>query len=305
MTTERPKVSIGLPVYNGEKYLSETIDCFLAQTFTDFELIVCDNASTDQTQQIVQDYAKQDSRIQYFRNSINIGATGNHNRTLELSSGEYFKWAGHDDRYAPEYLERCVEVLDNESSVVLCYPKTVIIDENGQFTKYYEDGFHLRDMKPHERFRRIVRHSNKEMFNPSLGVIRTDILKKAQPYGSFFAADRVLLAELALFGEFYEVPENLFYRRLHSNNSVRSGMTDEQVADWFDPVSKQKRVAPRFRRSLGYFKSIGRAPLTLSERVRCYLDFGGFYLSSQRLSGAMLDLVQTTKSILPASKHTS
>src|SRR3989337_590294 len=124
MVANMPTVSIGLPVFNGEKYLRQALDSILAQTYQDFELIISDNASTDKTQQICREYVKKDSRIRYYRNKRNLGATRNHNRVFELSCGEYFKWASHDDLLAPEFLSRCVSVLDQDHSIVLCHSKT-------------------------------------------------------------------------------------------------------------------------------------------------------------------------------------
>jgi glycosyltransferase involved in cell wall biosynthesis len=118
-----PRVSIGLPVYNGENYLAETLDSILAQTFTDFEVIISDNASTDRTETICRQYAAQDRRIRYLRNTSNLGAAKNYNRVFELSQGEYFKWNGHDDPLAPVFLERCVAVLDRHPGVVLCFAR--------------------------------------------------------------------------------------------------------------------------------------------------------------------------------------
>ncbi len=135
MSNLTPRVSVGLAVYNGENYLREAIDSILAQTFTDFELILSDNASTDKTQEICLEYAAKDKRIRYYRNDQNIGGIRNQIRTVELSRGEYYKLAAHDDVCAPDFLEKCVEVLDRDPSVVLCYPKTKIIDENGNFLK--------------------------------------------------------------------------------------------------------------------------------------------------------------------------
>ena len=121
MTQPTPRVSIGLPVYNGERFLARAIDSLLAQDFVDFELVISDNASTDGTGEISRDYAARDPRIRYHRNERNIGAVGNFNRTLDLASGEYFKWAAHDDWCAPQFLGRCVEVLDDDPSTVLCF----------------------------------------------------------------------------------------------------------------------------------------------------------------------------------------
>src|SRR5512141_2931759 len=119
-----PRISIGLPVYNGEKYLELTIKSILAQSFTDFELIIADNASTDRTQEICQIYAARDRRIRYLRNEQNLGAAPNHNRVFQLSSGEYFKWSGYDDLIKPDFLAKCIDILDRNPSVAICMPKT-------------------------------------------------------------------------------------------------------------------------------------------------------------------------------------
>ena len=123
-----PRLTIGLPVYNGENFLSEALDTLLAQTYTDFELIISDNASTDGTEEICRRYARSDPRIRYLRQERNIGLVPNHNFLVGQARGEYFKWAGHDDRFAPELVERCIEILDERPHVVLCHADMAIID---------------------------------------------------------------------------------------------------------------------------------------------------------------------------------
>jgi len=126
-----PRLSIGLPVFNGERYLSQAISCFLEQTFGDFELIICDNASSDGTQQIGLGYAAQDSRVRYYRNERNLGAIANFNRTVALARGPLFKWAAHDDIYASSYLEKCIDMLDTNPDVVPAHSDCAFIGENG------------------------------------------------------------------------------------------------------------------------------------------------------------------------------
>ena len=109
-----------MPVFNGERYIKSAIDSILGQTYEDFELVISDNASTDNTQNICLDYKAQDSRIRYQRSKENVGAPPNYNRVFLLSKGQYFKWAAHDDVMAPTYLEKCMNVLENDSSIVLC-----------------------------------------------------------------------------------------------------------------------------------------------------------------------------------------
>src|ERR1051326_2036095 len=112
MSNQKPRVSIGLPVYNGQQFLEEAINSLLAQTYSDFELIISDNASTDATEQICRAHAAADPRIRYYRNDKNRGPVWNLNRVFELARGELFKWAAHDDVCAPTLVERCVEVLE-------------------------------------------------------------------------------------------------------------------------------------------------------------------------------------------------
>ena len=131
MTKKRQKISIGLPVFNGEKYIEESIEAILAQTYTDYEFIISDNASTDRTQEICLGYAKSDERRKYHRSSTNLGAAPNYNRAFDLSSGIFFKWAEFDHLIAPEFIMKCYEVLEQNPKVVLCSPLSTIIDENG------------------------------------------------------------------------------------------------------------------------------------------------------------------------------
>ena len=290
---KKPPVSIGMPVFNGEKYLERALDSLLNQTFSDFELIISDNASTDRTQEICQVYITRDKRIRYYRNSENLGAAQNYNHVFELSSGEYFKWAAHDDLCAPEYLERCFEILKRDPEVVLCYPKTVFIDEHEQVIEYYDDGFNLRSPKPYQRFRDSLRAAS--WCNPVTGLMRVSTLKKTLLIGNYASSDKVLLAELALFGKFYEIPEYLFLRRLHEQSSVAANPSDDERAVWFDPATKGKTVAPRWKRFLEHLKSIRRAPLNKNERVYCYIELMRFYLALERLKGVRKDLWQAAR----------
>ena len=133
-----PRLTIGLPVYNGEKYVAEAIEALLGQTFEDFELIISDNASTDGTAGICRRFGKQDSRIRYVRQPRNIGIAPNHNFVVHEARGELVKWASHDDLYARDMMERCVQALDENPQVVLAHPWTAMIDGSGQVTAAIE-----------------------------------------------------------------------------------------------------------------------------------------------------------------------
>lgn len=290
MSEKKPRVSLGMPVFNGENYLENTLDSMLAQTFRDFELIISDNASTDKTQDICQVYLARDQRIRYYRNSKNLGAAKNFNILVELAEGEYFKWVAYDDPCAPEYLERCVEVLDTWPDAIMCHPKTILINEHDEIIEFHDDGFDLRSPEPHLRFRKSF-HSS-AWCHAVFGLIQTSVLKRTALIGNYASSDKVLLAELAILGKCYEVPEHLAYRRLHPLNSTQANTSDEAMAAWFDPTRGRAVLAPRWRRLIELDKAIRRAQLSRSDRIRCYVELGRFYLSVARLVGAGKDMKQ-------------
>ena len=132
----RPRVSVGLPVCNGENYLDAAVRSILSQDYEDFELVISDNASTDRTQEICLDFARQDPRVKYSRLAANCGAVSNFQRVFRLSTGDYFKWAAHDDVCTPDFLERCVAVLERDPAVVLCCGQTQLINDDGSPVRY-------------------------------------------------------------------------------------------------------------------------------------------------------------------------
>ena len=106
-----PRLTVGLPVYNGAEHLAESLASLLGQTYDNFELLISDNASSDGTADICHLYEKQDPRVRYFRQAHNIGSAANHNFVFRQGRGELFKWASHDDLYARDLLKRCVDAL--------------------------------------------------------------------------------------------------------------------------------------------------------------------------------------------------
>jgi glycosyltransferase involved in cell wall biosynthesis len=265
-----PKVSIGMPVYNGETYLAETLTALLAQTFTDFELIISDNGSTDQTEAICRAYASQDARIQYVRSEENRGAAWNYNRVFALARGEYFKWAAHDDLCASDFLARCVEVLDQQLEVILCYARTKAINAQGQFIRDYPAKPAANADEAHRRFYEFicVAHPCVAVF----GLIRREVLAKTPLIGNYSASDRPLLGELSLLGKFYEIPDYLFFYRNHAQQSwQKHPMKRANQEVWFDPARRKKMVFPHWRLLREHLRAVQKAPLTLDERLRCYL----------------------------------
>ncbi|UBF24883.1 glycosyltransferase [Kovacikia minuta CCNUW1] len=301
MSTASPRLSVGLPVYNGENYIREAIDSILTQTFEDFELIIADNTSTDKTQEICEEYAARDQRIRYYRNEYNLGASRNQCLTFELSRGEYFRLAAHDDICAPECFQKCVEILDQNPDVVLSYPQTKIINEQGEIQEQYPDGrlrirtvqkstllrqlfqpflgdgdLHVDSSSPHLRFRSIVSDMGK--LHPIYGVMRASVLKQMPLWGNYGHADGVFLARLSLKGKFYEVPEFLFFSRDHAQQSShlfreKKGKHNYRAyAVWWDPKNAGKITIPTWKIFSEYGKAIAQSEVSLQEKAWCYFD---------------------------------
>jgi len=282
-----PRVSIGVAVYNGENYVAEAIDSLLGQTFTDFELIISDNASTDRTEAICRSYAAKDERIRYYRAGENRGAGWNFNRVFELARGEYFKWADHDDICDPTFVARCVEVLDNDGSVVCCHAKTRKIDARGntlwelpdptdgglETSPVASEGGHkprLLDAsspKAARRFRDVLLSSGWGV--RCSGVFRAEALRRTSLFLPVFGYEKVIFAELALMGRFHDVPETLFYQRIHPR-ALSTTATPARRRRLFDPLGPRRAVFPRLRLLAGHVKAVRKAKLPLHQRLDCY-----------------------------------
>jgi glycosyltransferase involved in cell wall biosynthesis len=278
-----PLVSVGLFVYNGERFIEETLHSILNQTFTNFELIISDNASTDRTGEIAKAYAERDDRIRYYRNEKNMGAGWNIRRVYELGTGKYFKQAAVDDLLEPDFLRRCVEILESDPDCVVAYAKTKEVDENGTFIKNYITPMKADSNDPVARFREILLVSS--WCYQIFGVMRMSALRQIPPQGSYVNGDGVLLARMSLLGRFYEVPEYLFISRHHSGQSIKTlparlqrprriRLTNRHPAlpapEWWDPAKTRALTFPEFRQLLEYFLSIYHARLGPGRKLRCY-----------------------------------
>lgn len=263
-----------MPVYNGMKYLRYALDSILQQNYTDFELIISDNASTDATQNICLEYAEKDNRIRYHRNETNIGATSNFNRVLELARGEFFKWAAHDDVHLPGFLRRCIEVIESApATVVLVTPKAVVIDEHGKnVAGITVENLDTRNPQPNQRVANVMR----KIFwaSAQYGLFRVEALKKTRLIGPFYASDNVFLAEVAALGQIWEIPELLFQARYHPDMSARANKGWRSLQDWFEPSGRDvKRIFPPFfRTGIEYLCAFAQMHVSMQERFLCCLN---------------------------------
>lgn len=265
-----PRLSIGLPVYNGEDFLAESLEALLGQTFENFELIISDNASTDGTADICRRYAKQDSRIRYFRQPHNLGCNPNHNFVIEQARGELFKLASDDDLYARDLLKFCVEALDESPHFVLAHAWSAIIDTSGTVVNLVNYPVATDAPRAPDRFRSMLFDG---WGDDDGGVIRTSVLRRVKPYDSYHFADRVFMTEIGLHGPFYQVPDWLWFRRQHPGQAgMRRGVRDRCVT--LDPRRESRLRHPAARLYAeyvwGYVDAIRRAPLSPAERKECY-----------------------------------
>jgi glycosyltransferase involved in cell wall biosynthesis len=267
--TVRPTVSIGLPVFNGERYLERAVESILGQTYSDLELIISDNASTDKTAEICREAAERDERVTYIRNDVNLGAAENYNIVFRASNGTFFKWASHDDLIAPEFVERCVEVMHENPAAVTCYPRTTFIDEDGEAISEYEEIDDFTASTAPERFKTWLFDRTGPWCNAVFGIIRSDVLATTGLIGKYNSSDVILLGELLLNGTMVRIPDVLFYRRDHPERSVRAHASNDARAAWFDPASAGGVHMPTWRWLRAYAGAIGRADLTLADKVSC------------------------------------
>lgn len=232
VTNVQGLVSIGLPVFNGADFLTEAVSSILAQSYQNFELIICDNASTDGTEDICRAFAAADKRVRYLRSPRNEGAAANYNRAFHEAHGEFFKWASHDDILAPDFLRVCVRALEEERTCVLAHCGTVLINEDGDETGCYIDCLASSDADPIARFRTWMRQPRGQC-NPVFGVIRRNVMEKTILHGTYIGADRVLLGEFALRGKVKMVPKGYFFRRIHQDMSTVANKNALRLTDWF------------------------------------------------------------------------
>jgi len=286
MTTLSARVGIGIPVYNGARFLCATIDSLLAQTHSDFELIISDNASTDDTEEICRTYQAKDARIRYFRSPVNHGAAYNFRRVFELSVTKYFKWANADDVCEPDHLSRCAAVLDADPSVVLAYPKSRFIDETGRQLDIQDPGWDLRSDAADERVRYVFNAYH--WVNAIYGLIRSDALATTRLIGSYPGGDYRVLAELALLGKFVEIQDYVFLRRLHAGASSQNHALAWQMTHY---TGRRDALAmPLWQRTYDDFTIVRRSRLRPRAKLSLLRTLMGRLIHLRDAFGAELRL---------------
>jgi len=270
------KVSVGLPVYNGGKFIQRRLDSILNQTFTDFELIISDNASNDATSKICQEYIKKDKKIRYFRQNKNIGIVQNWNFVLQQAKYEYFVWASVDDLWHPNFLEKNIKILSSKKNVVCSIGNISEFDsQSSNFYSIKNNSNTTSIMKKLRNiFRKINMHTlsgsyeekikdylNSYMCNVIYGVFRTDELRKSYVVEEIGAYDWATNLNILKFGDVHVIDEILLkkYQGGLSSNTIgylshfNSGLSllfpNYPITSWF-----VRNIGFRlFLRNFGYF----------------------------------------------------
>lgn len=231
-----PLVSIGLPTHNGQRYIREALDSLLAQDYPNFEIVVSDNASTDGTLAIVEDYAARDGRMRVIRQDVNIGAPANFNLVFHETTGPFFMWAADDDRWGPTYVSACVSALQATPTAVLACTRVVFVDEHGMPKLPGDLPCDNPDLSAPSVGSRV--HLFMSRFCPYAiyGVIRRDALSRTRLLPEAFGGDVVLLLQLALLGPFTRVPVALAQTRLFESR------TEPDRGAWHDAIPDRERV---------------------------------------------------------------
>jgi glycosyltransferase involved in cell wall biosynthesis len=287
-----PLVTIGVPVYNGEQFISSALDSLLGQSLDNIELIISDNASTDSTETICRDFARRDARIRYFRQKRNIGAPSNWNFLVHEARGKYFKWASASDYCSPIMLEQCVNAMQDNLDIVVCTGLTQTIDENDKPQEVYIRDKSINEDSPSERFSHIMHTLSRN--NIISGVIRLDVLRRTRLNRQYPSGDLVLMAELALHGNLIVLPEVYLFRR-RIRDSFTSMLTPIELQRIHDPQAKSPLKLIHIRQFLDYIISISRTPTSTVEKLRAYqTTLRSMYWSRKILWGELLSLCTKT-----------
>ncbi len=288
--TKPPRVSVGMPAYNSEKMIRASIDSILDQTFTDLELIIVDNASTDGTVALCEAVAARDSRVRVVRNPVNLGVNPNYRKAAQLARGEFFKWQSTNDLLDRNYIAACVEVLDAQPEVVLAFGNTVIFESDPAQGTLYDDRMNLDDDDPLVRFRHTI--DLLRLNNAINGVIRLATLMRTSVHPDYLSSDNIVLSELALAGKVAVVPGTRFFRRMDKVSATAlQSATTVRLAHY--PTRRFAQLFQSWRFMYGYLNAVNRSRLPFLQRLRgLRLVLRQAYWSSPRLFADVKEAVK-------------
>lgn len=273
-----PLVTVGVPVYNGQRFLRRALDSLLNSDYPNLEVIICDNGSSDDTADIAASYVKRDNRFRHYRSDLNLGAAPNFNRAFHLASGQYFRWLAHDDWCSPEYDSRCVDILERIPSAVLAFAAQNVVDENGAVLQTTRQALGRADDRRASARVRSLAWRLRDPTAPVFGLIRRDVLSRTKLIRSTPEPDRLLVHELALHGKLMMIDEPLFFHyrsRGHALHYGESADVRRRSFEWLHPDNRGKRQLTTLRVLLEHWTAVERAELSRRETFMCSMHILG------------------------------
>lgn len=295
---DEPKVIIGLPVYNGQKYLGAAIESHLSQTFTDFDLVISDNGSTDATPEICAEYGIKDNRVKYLRSEENRGILWNHRRVLDAIKGpnQYFRWAGADDIMEPGLLQTMVTALDTRSEVVAVVPGVKNIDDKGEIFRSDDRTLDLQSADVVARAREVLMANYQHVV--AYGLIRSAALQAMRTQPDYIGWDPIFIWELALRGQIVQPPGPVLLRRFHPG-SISRVKTVNEMRKWVEPNSKAGMNFPHWTWAYERARALMGCPMPARDRWRIGMFLARFTLWQR---GPLFhDVTQATRRMLRLS----
>jgi glycosyltransferase involved in cell wall biosynthesis len=267
---EQPLVSTGMPVYNGERYLTQALESVLAQDYSNFEVVISDNGSRDRTEEICRQFAERDSRIRYLRHPRNQGMPWNFARVVQEAKGEYFMWAAHDDLFHPSYIRKCLDKLSAHPEAVLCCTEINFIDADGlphsDWSKKHYTNFETLGMTTPQRIHELISRLG---WFATYGLMRLENAKKISLGLNVYGYDVILIEEMLLLGDVVKVHEPLFSYRIGESKSAEEYQTNFNAEDNPLPATK----TPLTDLAANLLQTVYRSPLPSGQKVEIFADF--------------------------------
>ncbi|MEJ7861513.1 MAG: glycosyltransferase [Pyrinomonadaceae bacterium] len=286
-----PLVSIGMPVYNGAKFIREALDSLLSQDYSDFELIISDNASTDETAKICEKYAAKDSRIFYSRMEENIGAVRNFDRVLRLAKGKYFMWAAHDDIWHKSFISLCLTKLQSDPQAVICYCHSQTITSEGQPAEEPLTNVECIADSISERWARLHRHW--KIHAVIYGLMQREIAIQTRPILAMNCSDLVFVSEMVIYGKILIVEKVMHWKRLPDKDKNHHN-SPEKMIEYLSPLKEKKKI--RMVRLQATLQCVRRLKNTnLQNNLRRRLTFSALF--NYATSHVKYDVLDETKKL--------
>ncbi len=275
MESSSPLVSIGLPVFNGSNFIEAAIESILSQSYSNLELIICDNASTDETVALCKRFVEKDPRVEYFRQEKNLGATRNFNSTFEKTRGKYFKWASHDDLLGPNYIADCVNFLEQHNDYIICWPHMDYVGIQGEFLHPQNvPNLSIQGPSFKQRIRTLFdfQKAGDDVIPTIFALMRSDALRSTNLWQRFVSSEEILMLELLRQGKAKQLEQTAFFFRVHDDSAFQKNRTPRERGKWFDTDKRTLLQLPVWYLLARYFSTISQSNISIFEKIGCYYE---------------------------------